>query len=594
VATAPLLERVLFGHVLTEREAQLLGTTAVGISLGFTVVGTAFHMGGAAGTLPVRIPLASSAIQIASTVLCVLLQRSGRVALTCLLLALSLPGTLVVTWYLHGGMAPHLIGFNAISVLVAGLLFGTCGAVAMGGLLALMTTWFLVVPQPVEPGLAAQLERAGAIYSAQLACLAGATGLSHLGYRRIQDALRLAEGRRLAIERHSRELGISRERFRLIAEHAHDLVSEYALDGRCLYLNEAARRFSGTDALSATRESALGQVHPDDRKLLRSLFEPVLRRARGEFVTVNRVFGADGAWHWMEARTVLFQPPNGAPRIVSVTRDVTEQKRAEEELERRVAERTQELEEAVERLRAEVEQRERIQESLHRAQHLASIGTLAAGIAHEINNPVGSILAAADEAQGLLADDAPRTEVEALLRKISLEATRCGRVVGSVLSLSRQTRSERWIGDLNEVVRSARDHLREFIGRSAARVELDLAEELPPIPMNPTELEQVVVNLVRNAIENGAPGVCVRIRTEGAPEGIRLRVLDDGPGIPASERGRIFDPFYTTRRSEGGAGLGLSLVHGIVAGHGGSIEVRGAPGAGTEFVLEFRPGEVQA
>jgi signal transduction histidine kinase len=309
---------------------------------------------------------------------------------------------------------------------------------------------------------------------------------------------------------------------------------------------------------------------------------------------VIRMRGADGAWHWMEARAVLFQPPIGEPRIVSVTRDISDRKQAEEDLERRVADRTRELEDALGQLRAEVERREQIQESLHRAQHLASIGTLAAGIAHEINNPVGSILAAADEAQNLYAEPAARGEVETLLRKISHEATRCGRVVKSVLALSRQLPNERWIGDLNEVVRSARDHLQELIASNAARVELELEPEITPFPMNPTELEQVVVNLVRNAIENGGHGVRVRIRTEPAARGVRLRVLDDGPGIPIQEQGRIFDPFNTTRRSQGGAGLGLSLVHGIVAGHGGSVEVRGAPGSGTEFVLEFHVTEAHA
>ncbi len=595
--TMPSLERVLFGHVLNEREAQLIGSAAIAVNLAFSALSLGFYaLGGIRGDFPlVSLFLTSLLAELGFSAVCLLVWWRRHVALLCLLVAFGLLAVGVATWFTQGGMAPQLIGYNTITVLVAGLLFGSRGALPMAGTFALLATYFLVAAPPADPGLLAIYARPAVVYGIQVACVASAAALAHLGYSRLQGALSAAESHRFALELRSAELDESREHFRLIAEHASDLLSEYTLEGRCLYMNASARSFFGLGGPPLRYEDGLAILHPQDQEFMKSLLGRISQdNNQQDFVATFRARAADGAWHWMEVRAVTFQPPLGPPRIISVTRDISEHKRTEEELERRVAERTREFEEARDRHLAEVRQREEVQESLQRARHLASIGTLAAGIAHEINNPLGSILAAADSAQILWGGAASSRELETLLKKISHEAARCGRVVKSVLALSREVPNERWIGDLNEVVRSARDHLRALAERSGARLDFELDPQIRPFAMNPTELEQVIANLVQNAIESGGPGVRVRVRTEAAPRGVRLRVLDDGPGIAQTDPERIFDPFHGGQHRSGRTGLGLFLVHRIVVGHGGSIEARGRPGSGTEFTIEFETTEATA
>ncbi len=224
------------------------------------------------------------------------------------------------------------------------------------------------------------------------------------------------------------------------------------------------------------------------------------------------------------------------------------------------------------------------QTRLWRAERLASVATLAGGIAHEINNPAGSILAAAEFAQ--LVKDEPEgpQQAETAFKTIIEEAHRCGRIVKSVLALTPGWQSDRAIGDLNNVLRDSCDLLIEHANERGARIEWDLGTDLPAILLSPQEIEQLLSNLVRNSVESGADRIVVITR---AHQTVRLTVEDNGPGIPAEIRERIFDPFFTTRRQRGGTGLGLSLVWGIVLDHGGTLHVESASGGGARLVAEF-------
>jgi two-component system, NtrC family, sensor kinase len=115
-----------------------------------------------------------------------------------------------------------------------------------------------------------------------------------------------------------------------------------------------------------------------------------------------------------------------------------------------------------------------------------------------------------------------------------------------------------------------------------------LAARLPQIMADPTEIEQVLMNLIRNAVEAAEQGRCrLTIKTEPRAGRVRLTVSDDGPGIPPEKLPHIFDPFFTTRRGSGGTGLGLSIVHAIIVSHGGSIEVKSRSEFGTRFTIEL-------
>lgn len=222
---------------------------------------------------------------------------------------------------------------------------------------------------------------------------------------------------------------------------------------------------------------------------------------------------------------------------------------------------------------------------LERDARLRSLGILAGGIAHEINNPVGSILATAQLAQSSRGAENEAELVDDALDTIAHEARRCGEIVKGVLRFARGESNEKWPGRVNDAIRAARDQALSLLEREQATLELDLSNDLPPVQINPTSFEQMFDNLIRNALQAGAGRL--DIRSEAIPGGVRVTLRDDGAGIAAEDHTRAFEPFYTGRRIEGGTGLGLSVVHGIVSDHAGEIELEDEPGGGTRIVISL-------
>lgn len=225
----------------------------------------------------------------------------------------------------------------------------------------------------------------------------------------------------------------------------------------------------------------------------------------------------------------------------------------------------------------------RAEEQLRRAERLASLGTFAAGIAHELNNPLNNISLAADYAERC--SDVERRN--RLLATIKSNAQRSGQIVESVLRFARDEVTERRALLPEPVIRRSIDLVRSEFKADRLTVKLKVAEQLPNICGNATELEQVFVNLLRNAVE-AHHGHC-HIEVEVAVKGPYLRIVvsDDGPGIAARDLPHVFDPFFSTRRKQGGTGLGLSITHRIVAAHGGAIRVATDRALGTAFEIEL-------
>lgn len=268
-------------------------------------------------------------------------------------------------------------------------------------------------------------------------------------------------------------------------------------------------------------------------------------------------------------------------------RDITGRTRAEREVARHRAN----LEELVQKRTLELETS---REQLVRAERLASIGTLAAGIAHEINNPVGMMLLAAQAAMRYRNHPGGQELVEQSLNRIVNNARRCGQIVRGVLQFARQEPTEKWSASLNLAVTAGCQVMSDYAHEHRAVVETDLAADLPDIVMNQMQIEQVVVNLVKNAIEAGEAGQKVSVRTMLGPIGARLMVQDQGRGMTNEQLKHLFDPFFTTRQQRGGTGLGLSIVHGIISEHGGKIGVDSKVGQGTTFTVDLpRPGAVE-
>jgi two-component system NtrC family sensor kinase len=244
-------------------------------------------------------------------------------------------------------------------------------------------------------------------------------------------------------------------------------------------------------------------------------------------------------------------------------------------------------------LEAKVEERSAqlavAREKLVQSDRLASLGQLAASVAHEINNPLAGVLNVARLMQRLLRDDGvPPERLEEFRRylaQVASETTRASRIVADLLAFSRRSRPGNGPADVNAVVHATLAVVRHKLDLAGVAVNLDLAPALPAVGGDASQLEQVVMNLVINGAEAMGAGGTLSIRSFPVASGgaVALEVRDGGAGIPASVLPRIFDPFFTTKDAGAGVGLGLAVVYGIVKAHGGDIEVSSAVGAGTTF-----------
>src|SRR5207248_7219681 len=191
-------------------------------------------------------------------------------------------------------------------------------------------------------------------------------------------------------------------------------------------------------------------------------------------------------------------------------------------------------------------------------------------IAHEINNPLGAIRLSAERAQSTHTCPQAAAVTRECLDDIIENTQRCTRIVKSVLHFARQEPGDRWPADLNQIVHTAVDITRHYAAQHGTCLTLALAPVLPMLLVNPVEIEQVLVNLIRNAVEAGNGTGCVTIRTQVVAGQPQVVIHDTGHGIAPEHLPHIFDPFYTTRHLDGGTGLGLSLTHGIITEHGGT------------------------
>jgi signal transduction histidine kinase len=231
--------------------------------------------------------------------------------------------------------------------------------------------------------------------------------------------------------------------------------------------------------------------------------------------------------------------------------------------------------------------RERTQQLLQ-AEKLATMGSLLAGVAHELNNPLTVVIGQTHLLRAGSEGVSPVQRGE----KIHAAADRCVRVVRNFLALARQHTPERVEVRLNDVVREAAELLAYELRTGNVEVVVDLEENLPVLWADAHQLHQVLVNLIVNAQHAmretpSARRLTLATRLERERGRVRLEVSDTGPGVPPEIQGRIFEPFFTTKPSGQGTGLGLSLCQGMIQEHGGSIVVQSEPGRGATFVIEL-------
>ena len=236
-------------------------------------------------------------------------------------------------------------------------------------------------------------------------------------------------------------------------------------------------------------------------------------------------------------------------------------------------------------------QKDKMSDQVVEAGRLASIGELAAGIAHEINNPVAIMVEEAGWIQDLLAEDDPATpdnlaEIKRATSQITTQGSRCKEITHKLLSFARKTDPTIKQIDLNEMVADMIALVEQKTRYASVQVETQLAPDLPPIMASATELQQVLLNLLNNSVAAmDSSGGVIQISTHSEDGNILLKVADSGSGIAEANLARIFDPFFTTKPVGQGTGLGLSICYGIIKKLGGDIQVQSARGKGTTFTI---------
>jgi len=230
----------------------------------------------------------------------------------------------------------------------------------------------------------------------------------------------------------------------------------------------------------------------------------------------------------------------------------------------------------------------RTQRQVVHMEKMASLGQLAATVAHEINNPLAGVLSYARLAERTLAEEpnaGTPDELRRYLEVIRRETARCGEVVRNLLVFARRSGAAMVRAPLRPIVERALALVRHHLEMAQVRLEADLAADDPDLVCDADQIEQALVALLINAVEAMPQGGTITVRTRATATHARLEVQDTGCGIAPEDLTRVFEPFFTTKESSGGHGLGLAVVYGIARRHGGDVEVDSSPGSGSRFTL---------
>jgi len=228
----------------------------------------------------------------------------------------------------------------------------------------------------------------------------------------------------------------------------------------------------------------------------------------------------------------------------------------------------------------DVTARVRLEEQLQHTEKMASVGLLAAGVAHEVNTPLAGISSYTQLLRGQLEEADPR---QPLLEKIETQSFRAAKIINNLLNFSRSSGTEFEQIDVNKALLDVLSLVEHQLEGSRIRVRRELAEQLPPVRGNENRIQQVFFNLVLNARDAMPRGGWLTLVTYADDDTVVVEVKDTGHGIRREHIRRIYDPFFTTKGIGRGTGLGLSVSYGIVQEHGGAIFVESTPGKGTSF-----------
>lgn len=380
--------------------------------------------------------------------------------------------------------------------------------------------------------------------------------------RRLSDQIRMLDEELAERRRIEAELRVSEQRLAMALESTGEGVWDWLVREGTIQHNARWCRILGLpdECHQQTEEEFLQRVHEEDLAMVRD-------RLRACFVetdtlhAIYRMRRTDGAEIWVESRgRVVERDSLGNPlRLVGRTVDVTELRKAEEG-------------------------RRELELELHHLQRLESVGRLAGGVAHDMNNVLGAIMAVAS----LLEDRHPSDPAVLKNARSILGAAERGRdLVRGLLEFARKDLQAPTALDLNELVRKEAELLRSTTLKKVG-IELELQESIPRIMGEASALSNVLMNLCVNAVDAMPRGGRLRLRTlSPSPGVVELVVEDNGHGMTPEVKHRALEPFFTTKPAGKGTGLGLAVVFGTVKAHGGSLEIESEPGKGTQVRIQL-------
>jgi PAS domain S-box-containing protein len=349
----------------------------------------------------------------------------------------------------------------------------------------------------------------------------------------------------------------SEQRNRTILRTAMDGFWRVDIQGHLLEVNEAYCRMSGYSEQELLAMSVSDLEAVETAADAAAHIQRIMAQGTDRFESRHR--RKDGSIYSIEA-SVQYRPVEGG-QMVAFLRDITERKQAES-------------------------QANELRDTLAHSKRVSILGEIASGLAHELNQPLGAIHLDANTAL-FLAKELDTPGLPDCLRRISEQSFRAGEIIRRMRSFIRRDSSRKAPEDINRLVREVLMLLGDHLSENAVTVDLNLAERLPPIVVDGIQIQQVLVNLIRNASEAMAQNVDVQrvlsLRTERVESEVRVSISDTGCGLDRDIAAKLFFPFQTTRPE--GLGLGLSICRTLVEAHNGGIEVHPNPGRGTTFLF---------
>jgi len=359
----------------------------------------------------------------------------------------------------------------------------------------------------------------------------------------------------------------SEERYRLLAENSLDVIWTAGLDMIPRYISPSVLLYTDIkmdevmDILTHDDNYADKlRIDSGDAKRQRAAMMALVDGKADVQVIEYRIRGRGGKSYWAQEKMSILRDGEGkATGIIGVTRDITAQKK--------------------------------MTENLIIADRLVSLGEMAAGLAHEINNPLTAVMGFAYLLQQ---NPATAPEIREDVESIYRESKRAAEVIKNFLAFSRGQASEKKAEQINSLIENVLNLRQSRMQKENIVVNLDLAEELPSVYCDAAQIQQAMLNIILNAeyfmYQTHQRGTLV-ISTRLYGSNLRLSIADDGPGIKPDKLDHVFDPFYTTKQVGEGTGLGLSICHNIVHEHGGRIYVESSPGKGAVFTIELPAGQ---